>query len=259
MTAQEIFDRLLSGSISILEPTCDKLIAGDPNKEVKRIGACFKLTAELIQKAVEQNVDMIITHEPTFSQGDKRKNAIHADLLKWKLLDESKLTVYRYHDHAHHREGDYIHAGFIKALELKIREKYPRESLGVCRYELEEPTTAKLLAEKIHQQLGIALIRIVGKEDHPVRTLGLGLGCVEAKQIGALFDPGCDLFIAGETGEVCDAELVRDACIFGENKALLLLGHYSSECWGMKLLAEDLNSTYGNAVFLEGREVYRGI
>ena len=256
MTAQEIFGRLLADSIDIMNPTCDRLIAGDPDKEVKKIGVCFKLTVELIRQATEQGIDMIITHEPTFSQGDKRKNAVFTDLRKWELLEESGLTVYRYHDHAHHREEDYIHAGFIKTLGLKIRKKHPRESLGICRYVLEEPTTTRQLAAQIHQQLGIRLIRLVGEADHPVRTIGLGLGGVEAKQIGALFDPGCDLFITGETGEVCDAELVRDACFLGEDKALLLLGHYSSECWGMKLLAEDLNKTYGNAVFLEGREVF---
>ena len=55
------------------------------------------------------------------------------------------------------------------------------------------------------------------------------------------------------------AEYVRDACFFGENKSVLMLGHYSSEYAGMRYLAERLNETTVPTVFLEGGEVYHGI
>ncbi|MBO7162307.1 MAG: Nif3-like dinuclear metal center hexameric protein [Clostridia bacterium] len=256
MKAKEIFEKLLSDSYEVLENTCDGLIAGDEDKEVKKIGTCFKLTAELICAAKEGGVDMIITHEPTFSHGDLRENAFPVDLKKWALLDESGITVYRFHDHAHHRETDYIHAGFIKALDLKIKHKYPPESLGVRRYELDEEITTAQLAKRTADVLGIEFVRVVGRSDHPVKTVCLGLGGVGFDQINKLFDPGCDLFITGEVGEVCVAEYLRDACFFGEEKSLLVLGHYSSEFSGMKLLAEDMNKTFGNTVFLDGKEVY---
>ena len=89
MTAQEIFEQLLSGAKEILSPTCDRRIVGDPNKEVKKIGVCFKLTAALIHQAAAQGIDLIITHEPTFSRSDKRENAAPVDLKKWALLEES--------------------------------------------------------------------------------------------------------------------------------------------------------------------------
>lgn len=259
MTAQEIFDRLLAGAVERLCPTCDRRIAGDPNKEVHKIGVCFKLTASLIHLAMEQGIDLIITHEPTFSQSDKREKATALDLKKWALLENSGLTVYRFHDHAHHRETDYIHQGFLQALDLNIRHKYPPESIGICRYRLEEPLTVRQLAERIRRRLGIEFVRVVGSDDTLVETLGLGLGCVGMEQVQILFDPGCDLFITGEVGEVCDAEAVRDACFFGERKALLILGHYGSEYAGMKLLAQQLAQAYGNAQFLDGGEVYHSL
>ena len=259
MKAKEIFQNLIGESLEILENTCDCLIAGDENKEIKKIGVCFKLTCELIHSAKEQRIDMIITHEPTFARGDIREKASSVDIKKWNMLDESKIVLYRYHDYAHHRETDYIHAGFIKELNLKIKHRYPRESLGVCRYELDEEITTKQLAARIKQVLGVEFVRIVGKDDYPLKTVCLGLGSVGLAQIEKLFDPGCDLFITGEVGEVCIAQYVRDACFLGENKSLLILGHYSSEYSGMKLLAEELNDKYGDAVFLEGKEVYHGI
>ncbi len=259
MTAKELYESLLEGAISILDPTCDGLIVGDADKEVKKIGTCFKLTAELVEKAAKNGVDMIITHEPTFASGDDTGCLNSIDLKKYELIKQSGIAVYRFHDHAHHRENDYIHAGFIKALGLKIKRKFDIESLGVRRYELDEALTTRELATRIRDVLGVEFTRIVGKCDYPLKVICLGLGGVGFAQINKLFDPGCDLFVTGEVGEVCIDEYVRDACYFGENKSVLVLGHYSSEYAGMKLLAEELNEKIAPTVFFEGLEVYHGV
>ena len=73
MKACEIYNDLIRSSLKIwAEGTCDGLIIGDPNTEVHRIGTCFKLTMALVQEALAQNLDMIITHEPTFSKEEGR-------------------------------------------------------------------------------------------------------------------------------------------------------------------------------------------
>lgn len=259
MKAKEIFQILLNGANTIREQTCDGLIAGDENKTVHKIATCFKLTAEVLDKAMESNVDMIITHEPTFSQSDDRQFANEIDLKKWEMLDSSGIVLYRFHDHAHDTEPDYIHAGFIKAIDLKIKHKYERESLGICRYELAESVTTRELAVRIKEKLGVEFVRIVGMADEAVKTVCLGLGSVGYNQIEKLINPGCDLFITGEVGEVCIDEFIRDACYFGEKKSILVLGHYSSEYAGMRLLAETMNEKILPTVFLEGGEVYYGI
>lgn len=256
MTAKIIYSLLLHGAKEIRQNTCDGLIAGDENKEVARAATCFKLTAEILEKAIEEKIDMIITHEPTFSRGDRREDATGIDEKKWNMLDESGITLYRFHDHAHDTEPDYIHEGFIRELDLKIHRKFDRECLGVCRYELAEQMTVRELGVRIGKRLGIPSVRVVGRDDFVLHNICLGLGAIGHDHIYKLFEPGCDVFITGEVGEVCAAEYVRDACYFGENKALFILGHYSSEYAGMKLLAESVNETIVPAMFLEGGEVF---
>ena len=256
MTAREIFERLLDQSIGRWEVTCDGLIAGDPDKDVARIGTCFKLTAELIDRAKARNIDMIITHEPTFGGGDRRDDAFGLDNEKWKRLDESGIVVYRFHDHAHNTNPDYIHAGFIDRLQLPIAKKYDNESLGVSHYELLEPTTTRRLAELIKERMSSPLIRAVGDVDAPVKTVCLGLGSVGLKQFHYLIDPGCDLFITGEAGEVRVCEYVRDACYFGHRKSVLMLGHFTAEYDGMCLLAEKMSADGLFAEYLHGGEVF---
>lgn len=260
MTAKEIYGKLLDAAISIFPCTCDGRIVGDENKEIHKVGTCFKLTAELIEVAQKEQIDMIIAHEPTFSRGDavdEQSNEI--DRLKMKMLVESRIALYRFHDHAHHTDPDYIHEGFIRTLDLKVKQSFPRESLGVCRYQLEEALTTRELALRIREKLGLDFVRIVGKDDYPLNTICLGLGSVGLEQIELLFHPGCDLFVTGELGEVCVDEFVRDACYFGKNKSILVLGHYGSEHAGMRFLAESMNESMVPTVFLDGGEVYHGI
>ncbi len=260
MTAKEVFQTLMGEARYRWDTTCDGLIAGDENKVVHKAGTCFKLTAELIDRAAKSNVDLIITHEPTFSQSDVPSEITgKIDLLKLKLLNESGITVYRFHDHAHNSDPDYIHAGFIKAIDLKIGKTFERESLGICRYQLAETVTTRDLAVRIREKLGVEFVRIVGRDDYPLETVCLGLGSVGMAQINKLFDPGCDLFITGEVGEVRVDEYVRDACFFGENKSVLVLGHYSSEYAGMRLLAETMNQRIVPTAYLDCGEVYHGV
>ena len=259
MTAKEIYELLLSEATEIWENTCDGLIAGDENKSVNNLGVCFKLTSELIAKATDLGLDMVITHEGVFSQTDNRSETTdEIDLKKWELLDKSGLTVYRFHDHAHNTEPDYIHAGFIRDVGLEFNHKYERETLGICRYDLTSPLTVRDIAELIKERLGVEFVRIVGDRDLMVKTVMLGLGGVSVRRFRYLREHGGDLFITGEAPEVRDCEYIRDMCFFGERKAAILLGHYSAEFAGMKLIAERLDKILPS-VYLDSGEVYRGI
>ena len=67
------------------------------------------------------------------------------------------------------------------------------------------------------------------------------------------------MFITGEVGEVCTLEYVRDACYFGEKKAVILFRHFSAEYAGMRFLAQCLNDTIAPTVYLHSGEVYSRI
>ena len=258
MKAYEIYNDLIRASLKIWEEdTCDGLIIGDPNQEVRKIATCFKLTMPLIRQALEQQIDMVITHEPTFSREDPCTVFNGLDEQRLKLLQDSGLTVYRYHDHAHDREPDYIHAGFLDAVGLKVKRQFSPESFAVRRYELEEETTTHALALRVKERLNLESVRLVDGEDRPVKTICLALGWVGSKYIRAFVESDCELFITGEVDEVFSDEYVRDAAFFGKNKSVLLLGHYGAEFAGMRLLAKDLNETVAPTVFLDGGEVYR--
>lgn len=259
MTAKEIYELLLSEAIEKLSPTCDGLIAGDENKKINKLGVCFKLTSELIAKAAELGLDMVITHEGVFSQTDNRSETTDPiDLKKWELIDKSGLAIYRFHDHAHNTDPDYIHAGFIRDVGLEFSHKYERECLGICRYDLASPLTVRDIAKLIKDKLGVEFVRIVGDRDLMVKTVMLGLGGVSVRRFRYMRESGGELFITGESPEVRDCEYIRDMCFFGERKAAILMGHYSAEFSGMRLIAERLDKLLPT-VYLDSGEVCKGI
>ena len=256
MTANEIFQKVLERANCIRTETCDGLIFGDESKTVNKVGVCFKLTVDVIRKAVEKSVDMIITHEPSFGAWDNIEGVFGYDIKKLELLKQSGITVYRYHDHCHDSTPDYIHEGFIRTVGLNIEKSYERDWLGISKYDLKEPITARELGLLIKEKLSLDAVRTVGNIDFPVKSIYLGLGSVGVKHVDFLREPGGDLFISGEIFEVCDLEYIRDACALGENKAVLLFGHYGAEYAGMRYFAEELNESLIETVYLDSGEVF---
>lgn len=256
MKAKEIFENLLAEASVRKEQTCDRLVSGDENKEVAKIAVCFKLTAEVLTRAIESGADMLITHEPVFSAGYYDGNPGEFDLKKEEVMKKSGIAVYRYHDHAHDAAFDYIHHGFIKDTGLDIRKLPDCEAFAVAGYELGSPMTAREFARHLEEKMGIEFVRVIGACDFPVKKICLGLGNVGYKQLELMFDKDCDLFITGEMSEVCVCEYVRDAAFYGAKKALLVVGHYSAEFSGMKLLCEKLFEKGISAEYIDSGEVY---
>lgn len=250
MTAKEIFRILMNESLSPDTDGCDVLVSGDTHKEVRLAACCFKLTAALIDEAVRRGVDMIVTHEPTYSNGDVPTDDA-VDQRKRARLEESGLVVYRFHDHAHDTAPDYIHEGFIRALGLKIAKRHERDYLGVSRYELEEEIGVMELALRAKEVFRLPAVRIAGMASTSVKSICLGLGWVGLGHVQLLTKTDCDLFITGEIDEVLTCEYVRDACYLGMKKSVILLGHYGAEYAGMRLIADHMNESIAPTIYLD--------
>lgn len=255
MTANEIYEMLLEG-VTRLEPTADGIISGDGEREVRRIVTCHKLTFDMLDRAKAAGADMIITHEPPFVDGNHPGSHIPVDVEKARRIAGSGIAVCRFHDHAHADEFDYIHEGFIRATGIRVVGRDERAQLGVRRYTLDEPISARRLAAICREKLGAAHPRVAGDADHEVRSLILALGGIGYHQIKLLANDGFDLIVTGELNEVLELEHVKDIRYLYGEKAVLLLGHYTAEYMGMRLLAERLCERGFDAVCFDSGEVW---
>ncbi|MDE7313136.1 MAG: Nif3-like dinuclear metal center hexameric protein [Eubacterium sp.] len=283
MTVGELIGRIKdkTGIHIPLEHTCDRLMTGDMDMEVKKIGCTFMATADVIQEAAKQGVNFIITHEPTWFSGNDRTDWVKEDpvyLEKKRRIEEHQIAVWRFHDHMHMGRQDEIYAGFEKEfgwdayrVEITELERYGEKDPAQAAfwknfgavYQI-PPTTLRGLCAFFKEKAGMDVIQIVGNPDMPVEKVSvlvgggsLGLGREEAPMI-QMFREHIDVAVCGDITEWTLSAYVRDAAMMGMDKGMLVLGHERSEEWGMKYLPKWLESVSDGipSVFLDAGEPF---
>lgn len=214
----------------------DSCKAGDPNITVEKVAVCCIASPEIIRQAADWGAHLLITHEPTFHD--------HFDHMDWsdpvvqkknELIEKTGLTIWRFHD-CPHSEPDLIQTGLIETMGWN--GVYD----GKLRFELESPSTPRILAQDIEKKLSLGHVRIVGNPDAPCKSIALCVGAWALSPV--LRDSSFDLILSGELCEWKDAEYIRDAAQLGMNKSMLILGHMGSERDGMRLWANQVASQY---------------
>jgi putative NIF3 family GTP cyclohydrolase 1 type 2 len=65
MKASELIKELCEGAFAP-EITCDTIKAGDAQREINKVGVTMFATVDVVRRAKEMGVDMLIVHEPTY-------------------------------------------------------------------------------------------------------------------------------------------------------------------------------------------------
>lgn len=241
MKAYEILDDLFSLSKPLGgERTCDTLKAGDPNTEVTKVAVAMFATVGVVREVREWGAQLLIVHEPLYYNHWDEHTEDFFEVEKRRLIEESGITIYRFHDHPHYTDPDIITTGELKCLELDgtLEET---DIFDLTRLHLTTPITARRLAKHIECKLNIAHIRIAGAADIPCTCLSLMVGSPDGLEQELRY-PGSEIILTGEILEWGLGEHVRDAAQMGYHKAILVLGHVGSERDGMKYTAQILKN-----------------
>lgn len=219
------------------ETTVDTLKFGDPEKEVKKIAVCMHADIDVIRKAVEAGIDLIIPHEPVFYCDAETYKDNNIAAAKMQLLENNGIALFRYHDHPHLMVEDMIDCGTIRASGLQ-GQILPKPYWAVTGFRLDTPMTAREVAARLEKSLDTRHIQIAGAADLPGRNIAFACG-TPGHITELLLSPDWDFVVTGEM--ICQwnvGELAKDAALTGQNKAVLVLGHCVSEAAGMKVFAE---------------------
>ena len=255
MKAKELFYELIRDA-KIPEVTCDTLKAGDPDKEIKKVGVTMFATVAVIKAAAEWGADMLITHEPTyFNHSDNPMD----DPIYWKkrtLIEETGITIYRYHDGMHYREKDRITEGELHVLGITgefVKTPYSASYLLTP----DEPISAEEIVARAAKYLGDPFVRVAGDRTHKAKKIAASFG-TPAGVFELLRDPEIDMVLTGEACEWALCEYARDATALGTPKALVVMGHIGSEKGGMIYLRDTIAADHPelDVRYFECGEVY---
>ena len=239
MKAYEIMNDLFSLAMPLpFEQTCDTCKAGDPNAEVTKVAVSMFATVDIVRQARDWGAQLLIVHEPTYYNHMDEHSDDYFEVEKRRFIEQSGLTIYRYHDHPHCTDPDIITTGEIRYLGLDCAVE-KTDVFDLTRLRLSTPMTPRQLATHIEACLGVAHVRIAGAADVPCTSLSLMVGTPGGLE-QELLRPATEIILTGEICEWALGEHVRDAAQLGYHKALLVLGHIGSERDGMKYTARIL-------------------
>lgn len=258
---KEVIEELIQ-SVPIITDTVDTIKAGDDEQVVTGIAVTFMATYEVIQKAKEVGANLIITHEPTYYNHEDHINWLSEDSVftaKKRLVDESGITIFRFHDYCHRRVPDFILLGLLEALGW---QKYSsKEQPGYPLFVTIPGMTLRAIADHVKESLGVPFVRVVGEDSLVCRRIGLlsGYGGVGARAIPFFRRDDLDLIIAGEGPEWETPEYVRDSVAAGFAKGLIVVGHQKSEEAGMECVSNYLRDKFLDisVSFLGGHQALR--
>ena len=233
-TAAAVVESIIKATGSELVPnTVDVFKAGDPQTPVTGIVTTMFATMDVLKKAVAMRCNLIIAHEPLFYNHRDVTTEFENDpvfLEKKKFIDDNKLVVWRFHDYIHSIKPDAIDHGM--AIKLGW-EKYSADE-NFNKYIIPETTLGELLKflKKIFPQNAF---NVVGNPEMKVKTVMFSAGSPgSSAHYPMLRQDDVDVVIGGEVQQWETYEYVRDAVIKGRNKAIIFLGHVTSEEPGME-------------------------
>jgi len=249
--------------------TVDRIIAGDPEKDVRRCAVTWISSLSACRAAVERGADLLITHEPTFYDHwdqDDVDEELEGVRRKRAFLEETGLVILRNHD-VWDRFPDYgipwAWARFLELGEVPARTGPG----GVHRYDISPEPFGEFIKRVSSRtaQLGEPVLQVLGDPAKEVSRIGIGTGC--GCSVGAYMHIGCDCSIVCDDGtsywrelqlaedtEHPELQLAEDT-----EHPVIRVNHGTSEEPGMMTMARYINENLPGveAEYLPHRPAYR--
>lgn len=237
-TATSVIESIIkqTGSAPVRN-TVDVIKAGDPQTPVTGIVTTMFATMDVLKKAVALKCNLIICHEPVFYNHRDETKQFENDpvfLEKKKFIDDNKLVIWRFHDYIHRLKPDAINYGM--ALKLAWQKYVTNDNYN--RFTLPQTTLDELL-KTLKKTFPQNAFNVVGAPGMKLAKVAFSAGAPgSGAHISLLEDNNVDVVIAGEVPQWETYEYVRDAVSQGRNKAIIFLGHVTSEEPGMEYCAQ---------------------
>ena len=201
---------------------------------VTRIGAAVDISTRVLTEAAKQDVDLLIVHHGLFWSGlQPIRGPLRRQL---RLAFENDVALYSAHLPLDIHPSVGNNAQLAAALGLKSAQPFLEEKGQPVGLKIRASMPRNELVRKLQKALN-GPVKVFSFGSKQARAIGIVTGAA-GSEIYRVVDEGIDTFITGEAphwAAVAAEEL-------GVN--LLLGGHYATEVFGVKALAERLSKRF---------------
>ena len=197
------------------------LILGYKDKNIKKILVCLDITENVVDKAVFEKVDLIVSHHPLIFSGQKTilgDNFLGKKILK---LIENNISVYGAHTNVDSADGglnDYV----LEKMNFN-GEKLDFELKPLRYFELDEYTNIEDIIYRIKENLKIENVRLARSyRKNKIKKIAITTGAGDSF-IPEVISNEVDLFITGDLKHHIALDSIESGIY------LLDIDHYGSE------------------------------
>lgn len=212
MKCREIMEML--ERLSPAEYACDwdnvGLLVGRREKEVHRIMVALDASKELVEHAVREGADMLVTHHPMIFSPVKQVNEVQFTGEKILSLAENGICYYAMHTNFDAVGGmaelaagaQYLNLSDTSPIEA-AGEACVRDGEGMGRYgRLPRPMTAEEAAEYVKDRFGLSFVLLYQGKEQRGRVFEEiavmpGSGKSDMRRV---VEKGCGLYVTGDYG-----------------------------------------------------------
>lgn len=223
------------------------LLVGDVEKDVQRIATCLTVTPNVCQEAVEEKVDLVVSHHPFPFRSLRRITSRDVEGKMLLTLIGSGVAVYSPHT-AHDSAPDGVNHQLASILKLTNVEALYENGSGrigcICNDSSHSGRKLVDFLEIVQKQLGPC--SFVGDRDKEIRRVAIGCGAAD-DFVDEAARQNADLLLLGEAR--------FHACLKAESLglALILPGHYASERFAVETLAEKIARKFSDIACFASR------
>lgn len=216
------------------------LMVGDKKKNIKKVLFALDCTEEVLDEAVKEKAQLIVTHHPFIFR--PLKNLDYEAPITKRILKAVKedIAIYSAHTNLDIAQGG-TNSVLFDLLSLKDEEPLAEEKglyigkIGV----LQESISFKSFIELVKTKLHLDHLTVNGDINKKIKKIGLCTGS-GGEYIYTAFKKGCDVYITGDVG-YHDAQLAWELGI-----CLIDATHYATEVIVAKALSEYVSSKHKN-------------
>jgi dinuclear metal center YbgI/SA1388 family protein len=203
------------------------LLTGRKNQEIKKIVVALDATNDVVERAVEEGADMILTHHPMIFSSMKRVNDDNFLGDKILTLAEHKIACFAMHTNFDvigmaALAGKYL--GFpedARPFEVTSEEDGRLEGIGRIT-QLPKETTLGEYARFVKEALSLDNVLLFGEEDKKIKVVAVSPGSGRSMTELAV-SQGVDVLVTGDIGH----HEGLDAMDMG--LSVIEAGHYGTE------------------------------
>ncbi|GMQ56367.1 Nif3-like dinuclear metal center hexameric protein [Vallitalea sediminicola] len=221
------------------------LLVGDSNQAIDKVLISLDATKDVVDEAINNKVDMIITHHPIIFKGVKHVNTSTVIGRKLIKLIKNDICVYSAHTNLDSAsEG----LSVLLADKLQLNDSDILESnnnfdvLDLCgtgRIGYLEEMTLEELSYYVKEMLNIKSVRVIGSLDKKIKKVAVSPGS-SMEFADTAYKNGADVYITGDIK-------YHDAVEYKEKgMALIDAGHFGTENIVLPMFTQYIRQCFGD-------------